>query len=79
VLLLWLILDRWHWMSPLALAGVAVVASFASSTRIHAGLPIFLGALVVLMLRCKAWFHLFAGAALLVVAYLSVYRSVWTR
>lgn len=71
--LLFLIHHRWRARSPLALVGVVVVGSLASSIRSHAGLPIFLGAVVILILRRSSWGRTLSWAATLVVAYLCVH------
>lgn len=71
--LLLLVHDRWRPRSILALAGIVVIASFASSIRINAGLPILLGAFVVLLLRRSSWPRVLTYAAVVVLAYLSVY------
>jgi hypothetical protein len=70
--LLLLIHDRWGARAPIALTGVLVLASFASSIRIHAGLPILLGALMVLLLRRSSWPRTAAWAMVVALAYLSI-------
>jgi hypothetical protein len=49
------------------------VASFASSIRLHAGLPILVGALVVLLFRHSSWLRTLTWAGVVVLAYLSVH------
>ena len=68
--LLLLVYERWGRYSPLLLAGVVVIGSFATSVRIHSGLPILLGALVVAVLRRRSLVGLGATVLLLGVAYL---------
>ena len=69
--LLLLLYERWGRYSPLLLAGVVAIGSFATSIRIHAGLPILLGALIVAVLRRRSLPGLLATAAIVCVAYLS--------
>ena len=69
--LLLLVYERWGRYSPLLLAGVVAIGSFATSVRIHSGLPILLGALVVAVLRRRSLAGLGATVLLLGVAYLT--------
>jgi hypothetical protein len=69
--LLLLVYERWGRYSPYLLAGVVAIGSFATSIRIHSGLPILLGALVVAVLRRKTLAGLGATILLLCVAYLA--------
>lgn len=70
--LLLLVYKSWSGrMSLLALAGVVAIGSFATSVRIHAGLPILLGALLIVIYRRRSLVGLAASAAVLVLAYLS--------
>lgn len=69
--LLLLVYDRWGRWSPLQLAGVVAIGSFATSVRIHSGLPILLGALVVAVLRRRSLAGLAATTLLLCLAYLT--------
>jgi len=54
------------------LAVIVLVGSYASSMRIGAGLPILLGALVVMTLRLRAWRHRLAVGAVLAIAYVAI-------
>ena len=69
--LLLLVYERWGRYSPLLLAGVVAIGSFATSIRIHTGLPILLGALIVAVLRRRSLPSLLATAAVVCVAYFS--------
>lgn len=70
--LLLLVYKRWNgWLSVVALAGVVVIGSFATVVRIHAGLPILLGALIVAFLRRTTLLRLLPTALALFLAYLS--------
>ena len=69
--LLLLVYERWGKYSPLLIAGVVVIGSFASSVRIHTGLPILLGALMVAVLRRRSLAGLLATAAVVCLAYLT--------
>jgi hypothetical protein len=69
--LLLLVYEKWGRYAPLLLAGVVAIGSFATSIRIHAGLPILLGALIVAILRRRSLVGLAATAAIVCLAYLS--------
>lgn len=70
--LLLLVYKRWSgYRSLAALAGVVAIGSFATTVRIHAGLPILLGALIVAFLRRRGLLGLVAAGVVLALAYLS--------
>ena len=69
--LLLLVYEKWNRYSPFLLAGVVAIGSFATSVRIHAGLPILLGALIVAVLRRRSLVGLAATLAILFLAYLT--------
>ena len=71
-LLLAVLSRRWSRWSIALLALACVIGSFAGSVRINAGLPILIGALIVLIIKERRWRWRAATAALLVVASLSV-------
>ena len=72
--LLLLLYQRWQWRSRilLALAGVMVVASFATSIRTGAGLPIAFAGIILLFLRERSWRRRLIGALIVLVAYQSI-------
>src|SRR4051794_21384982 len=49
-----------------------VVASFASSIRAQAGLPILCSGIILSLLKLRGWLQRFAVIALLVLAYVSI-------
>jgi hypothetical protein len=72
--LLLLLYQRWRWGSRIlfALAGVMVVASFATSIRTSAGLPIAFAGIILLFLRERIWRRRLIGALIVLVAYQSI-------
>ena len=71
-LLLAVLSRRWSRWSVALLALACVIGSFAGSVRINSGLPILIGALIVLVIKERRWRWRAATAALLVAASLSV-------
>jgi hypothetical protein len=69
--LLLLVYEKWNRYSRLLLCGVVAIASFATSVRIHAGLPILLGALIIAVLRRQSRLRLLATAVSACIAYLT--------
>lgn len=68
-----LLATRWPRQGLIVLVAVMLAASFATSIRSQAGLPIFLaGLLLVLFMRPWRWTRRGGAAVLLVVAYLSI-------
>jgi len=80
--LLLLLYRRWRWgnRTLLALAGVMIVASFATSIRTGAGLPIAFAGIILLFLRERVWRRRLVGALIILVAYQSItffgFRSI---
>jgi hypothetical protein len=72
--LLLLLYQRWQWgrRGLLALAGLMVVASFATSIRTGAGLPIAFAGIVLLFLRERMWRRRLVGGLIVLVAYMSI-------
>lgn len=70
--LLVLVYQRWGRGSLAALVGAMLVASFSSSIRSQAGLPIFLAAAIVTVLRVRQWLPRLAFVAVLAVAYIAI-------
>lgn len=60
------------WLSVALLAVAALLASFASSVRVNAGLGVALVALGVALWSARGWRRRIAAGALVVVAYLSI-------
>jgi hypothetical protein len=77
--LIMLIYKRWGRLSPLWLALLMIAASFASSIRINAGLPVLLAAIMVVFMREKRWLARAGIVALLVVASISISRFVFAE
>jgi hypothetical protein len=67
-----LIYKRWNRWSLAWLTLLMLVASFASSIRIRAGLPVLLAAIIVVLLREKRWLLRLGATALLVVVSMSI-------
>lgn len=72
---LMLVYQHWGRVSLTLLVGIMLVASFASSIRAQAGLPIFFAAAIVVFLRERRWLPRIAFAAVLAVAYTAINGS----
>jgi hypothetical protein len=73
--LLFLLHKKWAAWPRLALPGITVVVvlgSLASSMRANAGLPVFLAAIILILLKEKSWPRRAAVGVVLVLAYVSV-------
>jgi hypothetical protein len=77
--LVMLVYKRWNRWSIAWLALLMLVASFASSIRVNAGLPVLLAAIIVVLLREKRWLVRIGTAALLVAVSLSISSLVMGR
>lgn len=67
-----LIYRRWAPSRLVLLVVIVTLASLASSIRNHAGLPVLLSAVLVVLYRQRSWTKRFASAALLLTVYLTV-------
>ena len=63
---------RWSGRSVAACAGVAIVASYASSVRSEAGLGVAIAAVALVLVRERRWRRRLAVGALVAAAYLTV-------
>lgn len=66
----WRALGRWAW--PLAMV-TAVFASFVTTMRVNAGLPVAIATLAVVVARGSRWRQKLLLAVVVVAAYLSIY------
>ncbi len=69
---------RWPRWGPAALASIVVIASFATSLRNHAGLPVLLAAVMIVLAHERSWMRRLGVVLLLLVAYVSVSGGVLT-
>jgi hypothetical protein len=69
---IYLLARDWPRFGLVALVGITLVASWLSSIRSEAGLPIVIAAAIVLLLRRWRWWRLLPALALLAVVYISI-------
>ena len=70
--IMFIVARNWTRFSLVSLTICCVVASFASSIRINAGLPVFISCVGLLLVSQKGWARKAALSLLLTLAYLSV-------
>jgi len=70
--LLVLVHQRWNSTSLALLTGVMLIASFVSSIRAQAGLPLLIGALIIVFVQTKSWPTRLAFFFTIAIAYVSI-------